>query len=81
MDHDPQIHGELQSKPNQIARGLVYGRKAFALRTANPHRHGHERADKQRRRFSTLGLNLVPGVRVASGLSSFVIVSRGRPDG
>ena len=33
MDHNPQTHGEPQSKPNQIARGLVYGRKAFALRT------------------------------------------------
>jgi len=36
MDHNPQTHGKPQSKPNQIARGLVYRRKAFALRTANP---------------------------------------------
>src|SRR6266545_6784927 len=48
MDHNPQTHRESQSKPNQIGGGLVYGRERFALRTANPYRHGHERADKQR---------------------------------
>ena len=47
MGHNPQTHGEPKSKPNQIARGLVYGRKAFALRTANPQRQSRERADKQ----------------------------------
>jgi len=48
MDHDPQAHRQSQGKPNQIARGLVYGGKAFALGAANAHRHGHERTDKQR---------------------------------
>jgi hypothetical protein len=35
MDHDSQADGQPQSKPNQIAGGLVYRRKAFALRAAN----------------------------------------------
>src|SRR6266536_2308590 len=48
MDHDPQTHRESQSKPNQIAGGLVDGRKAFALRTTHAYRHSHERPDKQR---------------------------------
>src|SRR6516165_8568148 len=48
MDHDPQAHRQSQGKPNQIARGLVYGGKGFALGAANAHRHGHERTDKQR---------------------------------
>src|ERR687887_1540322 len=48
MDHDPQTHGESQSKPNQIAGGLVNGCKAFALRTTHAYRHSHERPDKQR---------------------------------
>jgi hypothetical protein len=48
MDHDPQADRESQSKPNEIARGLVYGRKAFALGAADAHRHGDECPDKQR---------------------------------
>ncbi len=48
MDHDPKAHRESQSKPNEIARGLVYGRKAFALGAADAHRHGDECPDKQR---------------------------------
>src|SRR5262245_11001054 len=31
MDHDPQAHRQSQGKPNQIARGLVYGGKRFTL--------------------------------------------------
>src|SRR5262252_8009448 len=48
MDRDPQTHRESQSKPNQIAEGLVDGRKTFALRTAHAYRHDHERPNEQR---------------------------------
>ena len=48
MDGDPQTHRESQSKPNEIAEGLVDGRKSFALRTAHAYRHGHERSNEQR---------------------------------
>jgi hypothetical protein len=53
MDHDPQAHRESQSKPNEIARGLVYGRKAFALGAADAHRHGDECPDKQRSKYDS----------------------------
>src|SRR5262249_29775013 len=48
MDHDPKAHSEAQSKPDEIARGLIYGRKAFALGTTDAHGHGDECADKER---------------------------------
>jgi hypothetical protein len=48
MDRDPQTHRESQSKPNQIAEGLVDGSKTFALRTTHAYRHGHERPNEQR---------------------------------
>src|SRR5207237_5800402 len=48
MYHDPQTHRESQSKPNQIAWGLVYGPNGFALGPANAYNHDHERSDKQR---------------------------------
>src|SRR6266436_3916613 len=35
MDHDPHTHREPQSKPNQIAGGLVYSPDGFALGTAS----------------------------------------------
>jgi len=53
MNHDPQAHRESQSKPNEIARGLVYGRKAFALGAADSHRHGDECPDKQRAKYDS----------------------------
>src|SRR5262249_8741626 len=47
MDHDPQTHRESESKPDQISRCLVNGRKTFALRTADAHCHDHERPDEE----------------------------------
>src|SRR5262245_21471910 len=48
MDHDPQTYRKSQSKPDQIAGGLVERRKGFALGAAHAHDHDHERPDKQR---------------------------------
>jgi hypothetical protein len=48
MDHDPETHRESESKPNQITRRLVDGRKTFALRAADAQCHGHKRPDEQR---------------------------------
>src|SRR6516162_2772073 len=48
MDHDPQTHPKSQRKPDEIAGGLVNGRKGLALGAAHAHGHDHERPDKQR---------------------------------
>ena len=48
LDHKPQIHRESQSKPDQIAWGLVYGPNGFALGAANAGNHDRERPHKQR---------------------------------
>jgi hypothetical protein len=48
MDQNPQTHRKSESKPNQITRRLVDGRKTLALRAANAHCEGHKRPDEQR---------------------------------
>jgi len=48
VDHDPQTHPKSQRKPDEVAGGLVNGRKGLALGTAHAHGHDHERPDEQR---------------------------------
>src|SRR5215831_14364207 len=48
MDHDPQTDRKSQRKPDEIAGGLVNGRKGLALGAAHAHGHDHERPDKHR---------------------------------
>src|SRR5262245_2413988 len=48
MDHHPHAYGEPQSKPDQIAGSLVYGRNGFALGHADARSDGHQRPDEHR---------------------------------
>src|SRR5215471_10289376 len=53
MDHDPQTDPKSQRKPDEIAGGLVNGRKGLALGASHAHGHDHERPDKQRTQSHT----------------------------